>query len=102
MLRAQWATHEKYIYFLVPNNSQKKARKGLLHSLLCCFGGGVKRTNSPTVEENSSSPAPLVNQRFLLNPLSSKDQSRKCMVIDLDETLVHSSFKVCKKCHMVV
>ena len=32
--------------------------------------------------------------RPLLPPLSPKHAGRKCLVLDLDETLVHSSFKV--------
>lgn len=32
----------------------------------------------------------------LLAPVKSKDSGKICVVIDLDETLVHSSFKVRK------
>jgi carboxy-terminal domain RNA polymerase II polypeptide A small phosphatase len=35
--------------------------------------------------------------RPLLAELSSQDVGRKCLILDLDETLVHSSFKVFKK-----
>jgi RNA polymerase II subunit A small phosphatase-like protein len=31
---------------------------------------------------------------WLLPPLTDQDKERKCLVLDLDETLVHSSFKV--------
>ena len=31
---------------------------------------------------------------WLLPPLSNEDKEKKCLVLDLDETLVHSSFKV--------
>lgn len=31
--------------------------------------------------------------KYLLGPLSPEDVGRKCLVLDLDETLVHSSFK---------
>lgn len=34
----------------------------------------------------------------LLTPLQPGDAARKCLVLDLDETLVHSSFKVCARC----
>lgn len=34
------------------------------------------------------------NNSWLLPPLSSNLRGRKCLVLDLDETLVHSSFKV--------
>ncbi len=32
--------------------------------------------------------------QYLLEPLKNEDIHKKCIVIDLDETLVHSSFKV--------
>ena len=32
--------------------------------------------------------------RYLLPEMNTSDYGRKCVVIDLDETLVHSSFKV--------
>lgn len=34
------------------------------------------------------------NPRPLLEPMGAQDSGRKCLVLDLDETLVHSSFKV--------
>lgn len=34
-------------------------------------------------------------QKFLLPPIEPHMKGRKCLVLDLDETLVHSSFKVC-------
>lgn len=40
-----------------------------------------------------STPEPT--QKWLLPPLRSEFRGRKCLVLDLDETLVHSSFKVC-------
>lgn len=36
-------------------------------------------------------------QKYLLGPIAPRFQGKKCLVLDLDETLVHSSFKVC--CH---
>jgi RNA polymerase II subunit A small phosphatase-like protein len=34
-------------------------------------------------------------QQWLLPPIAPRFQGKKCLVLDLDETLVHSSFKVC-------
>ena len=44
------------------------------------------------------SPEPLVGQaepqKWLLGPPRAEHKGRKCLILDLDETLVHSSFKV--------
>ncbi|CAB0020631.1 unnamed protein product [Nesidiocoris tenuis] len=81
----------------------KKGRRGILRTLLCCFGGGdpSKASNSskglvePTF--NTGSPG-----RYLLPPVRHQDMHKKCLVIDLDETLVHSSFKPINNADFVV
>ena len=45
-------------------------------------------------DQRSSAGASQDNQQWLLKPLEPRDQGKKCLVLDLDETLVHSSFKV--------
>ena len=42
----------------------------------------------------SNTVAPSEKQQWLLPPLQPQLKGRKCLVLDLDETLVHSSFKV--------
>ena len=42
----------------------------------------------------SSAAAPNEKQQWLLPPLQPRFRGKKCLVLDLDETLVHSSFKV--------
>jgi RNA polymerase II subunit A small phosphatase-like protein len=37
-------------------------------------------------------------QKYLLGPIAPRFKGKKCLVLDLDETLVHSSFKVCARC----
>ena len=37
-------------------------------------------------------------QKWLLPPIAPRFQGKKCLVLDLDETLVHSSFKVFSPC----
>ena len=37
---------------------------------------------------------PLQDCKYLLPSVMHQDMHKKCIVIDLDETLVHSSFKV--------
>lgn len=56
------------------------------------------RTNPspPGHERNltSTSNAPNEQQKWLLPPIRDDFKGKKCLVLDLDETLVHSSFKV--------
>jgi carboxy-terminal domain RNA polymerase II polypeptide A small phosphatase len=47
-----------------------------------------------TLIESTPVFAPDQPQRFLLPPQAPEHKGRKCLVLDLDETLVHSSFKV--------
>lgn len=47
---------------------------------------------------NASSPELF----YLLPPLEERDVNKKCMVIDLDETLVHSSFKPVQNADFIV
>lgn len=46
----------------------------------------------PTPPE--AGPSAVEPQKWLLPPITSQFKGRKCLVLDLDETLVHSSFKV--------
>ncbi|KAF2721663.1 NIF-domain-containing protein, partial [Polychaeton citri CBS 116435] len=50
---------------------------------------------APETQAPVTLPAPEVpQQKWLLPPLRNEFQGRKCLVLDLDETLVHSSFKI--------
>lgn len=43
-------------------------------------------------------PSTIIDQqKWLLPPLTDRFRGKKCLVLDLDETLVHSSFKVCNR-----
>lgn len=42
------------------------------------------------------------NPRPLLAPIGTEDTGRKCLVLDLDETLVHSSFKMISNADFIV
>ena len=50
-----------------------------------------------TVKGNTNVAIPNEKQQWLLPPLQPHFQGKKCLVLDLDETLVHSSFKVSVK-----
>lgn len=52
------------------------------------------RNAQDTTPSVSSVITPSDKQRWLLPPLQPHFKGRKCLVLDLDETLVHSSFKV--------
>lgn len=76
---------------------KKPRSRGLFRSLFCCLCSKdsdppALKTNTPLlVEENgtvSKSPA-----KPLLPRIKSNDAGKICVVLDLDETLVHSSFK---------
>ncbi|XP_069376936.1 carboxy-terminal domain RNA polymerase II polypeptide A small phosphatase 1-like isoform X2 [Paralichthys olivaceus] len=80
-----------------PSLSTKKPRSGgLFSSLFCCLCRDQPQpppvnNNAPLlVEENGT----VSKVKPLLPPVKSKDSGKICVVIDLDETLVHSSFKV--------
>lgn len=69
--------------------SGKPKRRGFLKSLFCCFS---RRQKTSSFTEAPPSPK-LPTGRYLLPAPAAQDRRRKCLVIDLDETLVHSSFK---------
>ncbi|XP_069108225.1 CTD small phosphatase-like protein [Argopecten irradians] len=76
-----------------------------LRSFFCCFGttnNNNPQTNCqvPVVEENGNPRAPP--EKYLLSQVRHQDMNRKCVVIDLDETLVHSSFKPINNADFIV
>ncbi|XP_063972876.1 phosphatase Herzog [Diachasmimorpha longicaudata] len=88
--------------------SGKKPRgRGLLCSLLCCHRRGRSSSKSSKASslqgDGRGTPPPGTGSpRFLLPPVRHQDMHKKCMVIDLDETLVHSSFKPINNADFVV
>ena len=77
-----------------PSQAQKKSSRGFLRSLLCCLGKQKSKNDTEEQCVDCSQYTPSDRVSFLLPPASHQDVQKKCMVIDLDETLVHSSFKV--------
>uniref|UniRef100_A0A452HWV6 protein-serine/threonine phosphatase n=1 Tax=Gopherus agassizii TaxID=38772 RepID=A0A452HWV6_9SAUR len=82
-----WGAHS-------PSSSKKPRNRSIFQSLFCCLCHDASdpvpvNNNAPLlVEENGVVP------KYLLPEIKPQDASNKlCVVIDLDETLVHSSFK---------
>ncbi|OCT61025.1 carboxy-terminal domain RNA polymerase II polypeptide A small phosphatase 1 [Xenopus laevis] len=80
-----------------PSSSKKPRNRSIFHSLFCCLCHEDTEplpvnNNAPLlVEENGSVPKSSV--KYLLPEVKAQDAGKICAVIDLDETLVHSSFK---------
>ncbi|XP_010628026.1 CTD small phosphatase-like protein [Fukomys damarensis] len=102
------------------NVSLKKQRsRSILSSFFCCFRDyNVEAPPSsspsvlpPLVEENGGLqkadqrqviPIPSSPAKYLLPEVTVLDYGKKCVVIDLDETLVHSSFKPISNADFIV
>jgi len=94
-----------------PAAHETKQKRGFWASLCCCCSSSQPSpTISPAVvapisTETIQSPIQITTttstpttiaaqtQKFLLAPLPPEDANKKTLVLDLDETLVHSSFK---------
>eukprot|EP00039_Didymoeca_costata_P018472 m.333598 g.333598 ORF g.333598 m.333598 type:complete len:257 (+) comp17180_c0_seq1:353-1123(+) len=88
------------------NKNTKKKQGSLLSRICCCpssSGADTSDTDYPTNEPAPSITPPRRQQQTpstlqaqangLLGPIPSDCVGKKCLVLDLDETLVHSSFK---------
>uniref|UniRef100_A0A8D1T7D4 protein-serine/threonine phosphatase n=1 Tax=Sus scrofa TaxID=9823 RepID=A0A8D1T7D4_PIG len=105
---------------LVSKSSPKKPRgRNIFKALFCCFGAQhVGQSSSSTElsaykeEANTIAKSDLLQclqYQFyqipgtcLLPEVTEEDQGRICVVIDLDETLVHSSFKPINNADFIV
>ncbi|SAL99810.1 hypothetical protein [Absidia glauca] len=61
-----------------------------------------QETSSFDVQVTTTPSLDVEQDLWLLGPVSNQDRGRKCLVLDLDETLVHSSFKVTPQADFVV
>ncbi|KAJ8390188.1 hypothetical protein AAFF_G00109270 [Aldrovandia affinis] len=80
-------------------SSPKKPRsQKLLKALFCCLQAQDAQQPQPTTQDDllqpeDNAPVAKVLGPRLLPEMTLQDQGKICVVIDLDETLVHSSFK---------
>lgn len=81
-------------------------RKLFVEYLTCCFGYYRKKSTDVAVPGGIDvSPGhyqPKPSEKLLLPPLRPCDINKKCLIVDLDETLVHSSFKPVKNPDFVI
>uniref|UniRef100_A0A8B9H7J4 protein-serine/threonine phosphatase n=1 Tax=Astyanax mexicanus TaxID=7994 RepID=A0A8B9H7J4_ASTMX len=103
------------------NSSLKKHRsRSIFSPFFCCFRNynveppapnNKTCTLPPPAEENGGSPKcdqvqvipiPSSPAKYLLPEVSINDYGKNCVVIDLDETLVHSSFKPISNADFIV
>jgi RNA polymerase II subunit A small phosphatase-like protein len=93
-----------------------KKRSNFLCSIICCLGkrsskhknkdkevsshGGGSSSASGDMPDNSK--AAKAPQKALLPDVRPSEADKKCIVIDLDETLVHSSFKPISNADFIV
>ncbi|KAJ9586208.1 hypothetical protein L9F63_020148, partial [Diploptera punctata] len=80
-------------------------KKWFLRSLFCCFSRPPNSKGSKLSASGDGRVSPPLSRgspRYLLPSVRHQDMHKKCMVIDLDETLVHSSFKPISNADFVV
>lgn len=74
-------------------HSSRKQR--FVNLLLCCLGGSCRSRPARTIYSPTTDAAVdhEPTEKHLLPPLRNCDRGKICLIIDLDETLVHSVFR---------
>lgn len=101
-------------FFVITANideNVKPPKRRIWETLFCCWrqrsvsissrrskssqnGGSIDGLQTQTIGQATGLTGSGGQNRYLLPQIRHSDMHKKCMVIDLDETLVHSSFKV--------
>jgi len=84
------------------NNKKARNRENFFRSLLCCFGVPAQQNSLALHADENGQYSPKLQGKYLLSAVRHQDMHKKCMVIDLDETLVHSSFKPISNADFIV
>ncbi|XP_039208568.1 carboxy-terminal domain RNA polymerase II polypeptide A small phosphatase 2 isoform X2 [Crotalus tigris] len=92
---------------LVSKSSPKKPRgRSIFKALFCCLRaqnvGQTAFGNSHGLHKEETNTIAKIPGTCLLPEVTQQDQGRICVVIDLDETLVHSSFKPINNADFIV
>jgi RNA polymerase II subunit A small phosphatase-like protein len=95
----------------IPEENVKPPKRRIWETVFCCWrqrsasfssrrsksnqnGNSIDGLSTQTIGQAAGLTGNSSQNRFLLPQVRHSDMHKKCMVIDLDETLVHSSFKV--------
>ena len=82
-----------------PQDASEDADRSIWSFLTCCWTQSAPSSHKPLDEESGGRwagakvTAPFREGSGLLPPQAGENAGRKCLVLDLDETLVHSSFR---------
>jgi len=74
----------------VQNSGKRKKKGGIFSVICCCFSSQSNDDMGYEMPVVGGSPS---YGETLLPPMLPEDRGKQCLVLDLDETLVHSSFK---------
>ncbi|XP_043542297.1 carboxy-terminal domain RNA polymerase II polypeptide A small phosphatase 1-like [Chiloscyllium plagiosum] len=83
-------------------SSKKLRQRSILRTIFCCLAHSEddgdqalsnRNNNTSQVLDCKNSTSQTAVDHHLLPEVKVQDSGKKCVVIDLDETLVHSSFK---------
>lgn len=89
------ASNSALIHSVQKPEKTKKNKNGFLASFFCCFVSAPEEPPKNQTKGNKEVPKGSTPEavQYLLPPQKGNEVGKKTLVLDLDETLVHSSFK---------